>query len=76
LSSTVTIVLVDGTDDRQNAIVNSPIITKAGTSTTVLNHTRVKTATIPMLLHNNSLEYVPFMYLKNPLIMSYILCIN
>jgi len=57
LSSTVTLVLVDETDARQNVSVNSKTSTKTGTST-VLNPTRIKETTSTMLLHNNSLKYI------------------
>jgi hypothetical protein len=56
LSSTVTIVLVAGTDACQNAYMNSTT-TKTATST-VLNQKRVKTTATAMLLHNNSIKYV------------------
>jgi hypothetical protein len=56
--NTVTIVVVDGTDARQNASVNSTTRTKTATST-IHNPTRVKANTAAtMLLHNNSLKYV------------------
>lgn len=57
LSSTVTIVLVAGTDVRPTLTVNSTSTSKA-TLSTVLNQTRVKTTPTNMLLHNNSLKYV------------------
>jgi hypothetical protein len=67
LSSTVTIVLVDGTDACQNASVNSTLTTKPIAST-ILNQTRVKATVAAMLLHNNSLKYVQdffLMYILN-----------
>jgi hypothetical protein len=53
LSSTVTIVLVAGTDARQHANVNSTTATS-----TILNQKRVKATVAAMLLHNNSLKYI------------------
>jgi len=68
LSSTVTIVLGDGTDARQNATVNSTAVTKTAIST-VLNSTHVKGTTSTMLLHNNLLKYVQdFFYVHNELL--------
>lgn len=57
LSSTVTLVLVDGTDACQNASVNSTTTTKTVKSIHC-NQTCVNTTTTEMLLHNNSLKYV------------------
>ncbi len=54
LSSTVTIVLVDGTGARRNESVNLTTATSP-----ILNQTRVKaTAAAAMFLHSNSLKYV------------------
>ncbi len=57
LSSTVAIVLVDGTNARQNASVNS---TTARKTTTPIVHNQIhgKSTTATMLLQNNSLKYV------------------
>lgn len=56
-SSTVTIVLVAGTDVRPTINVNSMNTSKTVLSP-LLNQTRVKAVIPTMLLHNNSLKYV------------------
>jgi len=57
LSSTVAIVLVDGTNVRQNASVNSTTARKTATPI-VHNQIHVKSTAAAMLLQNNSLKYV------------------